>query len=89
MKLAQQTMSSTICLDVETEVAIRIVEANIRDKLRKGFEVVWQLPFLRLVAYKIAENAAEIFVARKGKERAGVGEHPNKTREQAAVGKGV
>lgn len=69
-----------------------ICSVSVTDALDKGFEkgaVIGQESALNIVAENIAEDAAEVFVAGKAHETAGIREHTDESGEEAACGKGV
>ena len=69
------------------EIRNRIVVADIFHHLFQKLQVRRVLPVFHPVSDLIAENPAEIFVAREGEEAAGVGQHANEGREHADAGK--
>ena len=44
-----------------------------------------QQPLFNLIAYQIAQRAAEIFMTRIRQKRARIGQHPHKTAEQPQI----
>ena len=54
-------------------------------QLLKVIEVLRILSVLDPCADLVAEDAAEVFVAREGEEASGVCEHPNESGEQAHI----
>ena len=74
---------------VESEVAFRVSETHVADESGEGGEIVGQFAAVGLGADQIAEDAAEIFVARERQERAGIREHADEAREQAGGGERV
>jgi hypothetical protein len=66
----------------ESEVGLGVVIANIADHLAEELIVVREFPVLDVLAHDVAKEAAEVFVAWEGEERAGIGEHPHKVGEE-------
>lgn len=69
------------------EIRNRIVVADIFHHLFQKLQVRRVLPVFHPVSDLIAENPAEIFVAREGEEAAGVGQHADEGGEHADAGK--
>ena len=69
------------------EIRNSIVVADIFHHLFQKLQVCRVLPVFHPVSDLIAENPAEIFVAREGEEAAGVGQHADEGGEHADAGK--
>jgi len=63
--------------------------ADVSDEGIEERLVIRQEAALHIVAEKIAEDAAEVFVAGKAHKTAGVGEHADEPGKQPAGGEGV
>ena len=59
-----------------------IVEADVFDHCAKQFHIGRDLSVFDIGADQVAQDAAEIFVARLGEEAARVGEHADEAAEQ-------
>ena len=62
-------------LGVESEIAVGVVERNVRDDAAEPLDVVRELAGRDLGAKFLAEDAAEVLVAGVAQERTLVGEH--------------
>ena len=60
---------------IELEVAAGVVVGDVLDHLAQQLAVVRQQALLDIVAQQVAEDAAEVLVARIAEERAAVGKH--------------
>ena len=69
----------------EGDVVADVVEADVSDDFAYSFVVGGGQAFFYPAADELAEDAAEVFVAREGEEGARVGEHPDEAREDADV----
>ena len=59
----------------ETEKALRVAVADVTNNLPDQFHIIGDESALHVASENVAEQAAEVFVARVGDERAAVGEH--------------
>ena len=74
---------------IKLEVAAGVVVRDILDHAAQNLHVGGQQTALHIVGEEIAENATEVLVTRIAQERAAVGQHAHKTREQAKHREGV
>ena len=75
---------------LELKVVLGIVVADVLDHLTdEGQFAFWQFAALDVLAKHVAEQAAEVLVARIGEEGAAVGEHSDKAAQQAQHGEGI
>ena len=68
----------------ETEIILRVVIADIADQFPSIFMSCGSAPD-NVAPDEVAEQSAEVLVARIGKETARIGDHADKTTEQAEV----
>lgn len=73
----------------EAEVGLGVVVADVGDHAGEEAFVVGEFSVFDVLADDVAEEAAEVFVAREGEERAGIGEHADEVGEEADGGEGV
>src|SRR2546422_663727 len=73
----------------KAEIIFGVGETNIFDHRADKVQVVWKFSIFDFTAAEVAENAAEIFMAREGHERTRIGEHADEAREKPVIGKGV
>ena len=73
----------------KAEIIFRVGETNIFDHRADKVQIVWKLTAFYFAAAEVAENAAEIFMARERHERTRIGEHADEARKKAVVGKSV
>ena len=74
---------------IELEISSCVVVGNVLYHLAQQFAIVGQQPLLHIVAKEVAEDAAEILVARIAQERARVSQHAYETAQQAEHRQGV
>ncbi len=77
--------SEWLFLVVETEVSAGVVVADVFDHFPDEGEVIGNKPSLHVTAKDIAQQAAEVFVARVGEEGSAVGEHADELAQQAEL----
>ena len=73
----------------KAEIIFGVGKTNIFDHRTDKAQVVWEFTIFDFAATEVAENAAEIFMAREGHERTRIGEHAYEAREKSIVGKSV
>ena len=67
--------------EFEAEESAGVAVADVADHVSDERFVVGQFTFLHILAKEIAENAAEVLVARVGHEGAGIGDHSYEARK--------
>ena len=82
-------MVGKVLVEVESEEVACVGEGDFADHIADEVRVVGEDSLLEVVAEEIAEDAAEVFVAREREEGSGVGEHTDEAAEEAEVGEGV
>ena len=69
----------------EPEVVLRVPMADVRDQVLQPLAAVGQPAANDIGAQQVAQDAAEVLVARIGQKRARIGQHPDKAAEQSEV----
>src|ERR1700691_3823326 len=69
----------------QLQIAARVFVANILDHRTEQQIVTWNFAVLHVASDQIAKHAPEILMPRIGHERARVGDHADKTREQTDI----
>ena len=75
-------MGKVAGLLVETEVTAGIVVRNVFDHTAQRGIVIGYQSILHIGTYQVAEQAAEVLMARIAEERARVGKHAHEARQQ-------
>ena len=73
----------------EVEVGDGVVVADVSDEVAEEDGIIWEFSVFDILADDVAEQAAEVFVTREGKEGAGIGEHADEVREETDGGEGI
>ena len=67
----------------ELEVATGIIVGDVFHHLSKQLAIIWHKPALHVGAQQVAQQTAEILMARITQERTRVSEHTDKTAQQS------
>ena len=74
---------------IELKISSCVVVGNVLHHLAQQLAIVGQQPLLHIVAKEVAEDAAEVLVARIAQERARVSQHAHETAQQTEHRQGV
>ena len=79
----------THALHLQTQKLVGVFKANIAYDRAQKFFIVREFTIFNVATEEVAEDAAEVFVAREGHEAARVRQHAYETREKAIVREGI
>ena len=72
----------------EVKIIKGIAVADILNHLSQPFPIIRQFPVFNVLPEEVAEDPAEILMARVGEKTPGIRQHSDETAEQSHVGQG-